>query len=156
MVIKLRNFIPLLVVLQVSCSDLKSKVEEADIVGVYSMNISRYGGLYYSPTLYKLYFYKDSVLLFETCSGLRKSEWYLEGDKLYFRQNDTLGEGNAKLYKMDILSDGNLGMRNVRSVLSKDTTVIFYNHFLYKKINSTPPDSLLQQVQVEYSTDEGL
>ena len=143
MIIKLNSFI-LIVSLLVACSGLKARVNVSDIVGVYSMNVSRYGGLYYSPTPYKLYFYKDSVLLFETCSGLRKSEWYLEGDKVYFRQNDTLGEGNAKLYKMDILNNGNLRRKNVKNVLSKDTTVVFYNHLLYKKINSTPPDSLLQ------------
>ncbi len=104
--------------------------------------------MYYSETPYNLYFYKDSTLLFETCSGLRKAEWYLEGDKLYFRQNDTLG-GNTKLYKMDILNNGNLRRKNVKNVLSEDTSIVFYKHFLYKKISSSPPDSLLQQVDTE-------
>ena len=155
MIIKLNSFI-LIVSLLVACSGLKSQVEEVDIVGVYNMNVSRYGGLYYSKTPYNLYFYKDSTLLFETCSGFQKAKWYLEGDKLYFRQNDTLGEGNTKLYKMDILNNGNLRRKNVKNALSEDTSIVFYKHFLYKKISSSPPDSLLQQVDIEYPTGAGL
>ncbi len=155
MIIKLNSFI-LSVSLLVACSGLKARVNVSDIVGVYSMNVSRYGGLYYSPTLYNLYFYKDSTLLFETCSGFQKAKWYLDEDELFFLQDDTLGEGNTKLYKMDILSNGNLQRKNVKNVLSEDTTVVFYNHLLYKKINSTPPDSILQQVHIEYPTGAGL
>lgn len=134
-----------------SCLTCSSKQtsdrDSGSIIGSYDIYTTHLLGMYHLKPSSRLYFYADSVLVRATCSGPYTGRWYVQKDVLYYSYTDTPDSGGLQAYKqMKILKNGHLRQADVRLTRKDGTTLI--RDFLYKKINNTPPDSLLQ-VDVE-------
>lgn len=138
-------FIVLLIAIScLTCSSKQTSDRDSDsIIGSYEIYTTYLLGMYHLKQSSRLYFYADSVLVRTTCSGPYTGRWYVQKDVLYYSYTDASDSGGSPAYKqMKILRNGHLRQPGVRLTRKDGTTLT--RDFLYKKINNTPPDSLLQ------------